>query len=128
MKHPADLRPLLEDLDPFWVHALDHLLQCPECSTEVRQMLSEGLALEEALTPRKLARLQALTAQVRRDLEETRRFLGSLQRRRTRAHVLVRSRLECLVADHLSPAVRDLESILENARGNYDAGLSGTEP
>lgn len=123
MRHPADLGQLLERLGPEWLEALGHLLDCHDCALKAQQLLDDEPADAESLTAQEIARLESLTEQVRRDVEAVSRFVLALGPEGKRAHQLVRSRLECVVADHLSPAVRDLESIEETARGNLDVGI-----
>jgi hypothetical protein len=122
MSHPLDLGRTLEDLDREWLRALDHLLQCPECSRRAQQFLQEEIAEADALSADQLDSLSRLSRRVQRNLDDVRRFVRSLTRERKRASLLVRSRLECLVTDHLAPAVKDLASIEKDARGHLDPG------
>jgi hypothetical protein len=123
MRHPVDLAQLLKGLGPDRLEALGHILDCHDCALKTQQLLSSEPAGAESLSAQEMTLLESLTEQIRRDVEAVSHFVGSLEPKRARAHQLVRSRLECVVADHLSPAVRDLESIEETARGNLDAGV-----
>ena len=123
MNHPADLSRTLASLEGTDLHTLAHLLSCSDCALKAQRLLNdEPGATGGALSTQELARLERLADQLRRGLEGVNRFVLYLQRKPAPVHFLVRSRLECLITDHLSPAVRDLASIGETARGNHEAG------
>ncbi len=124
MSHLVDLNQILGEHDPQWLKALDHILQCHDCAHKAQQLLDDELVGAEALSTRQLARLERLSDRFRRNLEDLSRFVRSLERERKQVSFLVRSRLQCLVADHLAPAVKDLESIEKNARGNLAEGAA----
>lgn len=124
MSHPADLSRTLAALDTEGLRALGHLLSCPECSRQAQVFLNdEPATTNQALPAQELARLERLGEQIRGLAESVERLLIRLRRKQSPTHYLVRSRLECLVADHVNPALTDLASIEETARGNYEAGL-----
>lgn len=124
MSHPADLSRTLAALDTEGLRALGHLLTCSECSRRAQLFLDDEPAISnEALPGQELARLERLGEQIRNLSESVERLLIRLRRKQSPTHYLVRSRLECLVADHIGPALKDLASIEETARGNYEAGL-----
>ena len=122
MSHPMSLERVLAGLDPEGVEAIAHLLSCVECAARFRDDLGEAL-VGTALPTQELASLEALQDRMTRQLEALARFVTRLKRKkRSPVHFLVRSRLECLIADRLAPALRELESISETARGNFDLG------
>jgi hypothetical protein len=121
MSHPASLGRVLATLDPEGIEVISHLLTCVECAARFRDDL--GDAAGAALTTQELASLEGLEGRMTRQLEDLARFVTRLKRKkRSPVHFLVRSRLECLIADRLAPALRELESISETARGNFDLG------
>ncbi len=123
MRHPVNLSQVLEGLSRERREALGHILDCHDCALQAQQLLTHEPPGAESLSAKEIALLEGLTEQVGRDVEAVSQLVGSLEPTKTRVHQLVRSRLECVVADHLSPAMRDLESIEETARGNLDAGV-----
>jgi hypothetical protein len=122
MSHPRDLSRILDSLDPDGVATLAHLLSCPDCAAQVRQALGDGFAAD-SLSAHDLATLERLQETLLRRQEEFGRFAARLRRKKgSPAHSLVVSRLECLMADRLAPALAELASIAETARGNFEPG------
>lgn len=121
--HPRDLNRTLASLDGAIRIEVLHLLVCPRCASEARQELQDSL-LPEPLETRDLLRLERLQRRLESYVAGFEGFKTSLKNKKRTSPVeaLVRARLECLVADLLSPALRDLESISEVARGNVELG------
>lgn len=121
--HPRDLNRTLASLDGSIRIEVLHLLVCPRCASQAREELQDSL-MPEPLETRDLARLERLQMRLESYLAGFEGLKNSLKNRKRISPVeaLVRARLECLMADFLSPALRDLDSISEVARGNVEPG------
>jgi hypothetical protein len=116
MSHP-DLRRILAGLDSEDAEAIRHLLTCPDCAAMARESLGDSLE-PEPLPARDLAALERFQEDLARQREKVDRFIRRLKRKKGSAvYYLVRSRLECVMADRLDPAVRELEAIAVVGRG-----------
>lgn len=116
MSHP-DLDRTLAELDPEGVKAIAHLLTCPDCAAKARQSLEDS-RIPEPLPARDLAALERFQEDMARELEKLERLIRRLRRKKgSPVHYRVRSRLECVMADRVEPAVRELEGILGVGRG-----------
>ena len=122
MSHPRDLGRMLASLDPDGAATLAHLLSCPDCAAKARQALGDGL-VPDALSAQDLDTLERLQETLLRRQEEFGRFAARLRRKKgSLPHSLVVGRLECVMADRLAPALAELASIAEMARGNFERG------
>ena len=117
MSHHPDLDRTFAELDPDAVKAIAHLLTCPDCAAKARQSLEDS-RMPEPLSARDLAALERFQEDMARQREKLERLIRRLKRKKgSRVHFVVRSRLECLMADRVDPAVRELEGILGVGEG-----------
>ena len=114
MIHP-NVAEVLAKLDPSEQEVVRHALSCPRCSSGLRGPLCDEV-IPAPLTQEALAELTTLEDQLERIAGELRSFSSSLCQSTT--GLVVRARLECLLADRFEPGIRDLESIVETARGD----------
>jgi hypothetical protein len=121
MSHP-DLGRILAGLDSEDAEAIKHLLTCPDCASMARESLGNSL-VPEPLPARDLAALESFQEDLARQREKVGRFIRRLKRKKgSPVHYLVCSRLECVMADRLDPAVRELEAIAGVGRGGFEVG------
>lgn len=130
MSHlPEDPRRLLETLVPQrsdepageagGIGLLLHLLTCPSCANVAHSLLTaESLSPTGSLATGELAELERLTKEQQRLAHRVKRFQARVARQSgSSVHLVVGGRLDCLLADLLTPAVQNLQSIGESARG-----------
>jgi hypothetical protein len=88
-------------------------------------------SLEETLEPlstQELAALERLPNALLRLRQDFEKLLTRLRKKKdSPTHDLVVSRLECLVVDRLTPALADLSSIAETARGHFEIEGEGPD-
>lgn len=123
MSHASsNLRGLLAGLEPSAIQALRHLLSCGECASTVRELLGDEVGSATVrLSGRDVAQLERAQAELDGVKQKLERLAKALKGQKSVTSYLVVGRLECLLQDHVSPAIKDLRSIEETALGNYEA-------
>jgi hypothetical protein len=117
MSHHPDLSRILATLAPDDAEAIHHLLTCPDCAAQARGSLGDS-RISEPLPARDLAALERFQEDLARQREKVDRFIRRLKRKKgAPVYYLVCSRLECVIADRVDPALRELEAIAGVGRG-----------